>query len=98
MHINVSATRSWKAQPDAVADTKEAADAADSNVDTDAGTDTDTAAGMATDTGTDTRTDKDTDSDTDADADIDLYVQQIRSLLFFFNFLFDSFTTQIGCG
>lgn len=35
MHINVIATRSRKAQPDAVPDTKEAADAADSNVETD---------------------------------------------------------------
>lgn len=35
MHINVIATRSGKAQPDAVPDKKEAADAADSNVETD---------------------------------------------------------------
>lgn len=49
MHINVIATRSRKAQPDAVPDTKEAADAADSNVETD------TDAVADTDTGTQTR-------------------------------------------
>lgn len=77
MHINVIATRSGKAQPDAVPDTKEAADAADSNIQTD------------TDAVADSHTDTDAETGTETHSDLCMCIK-IRSMPLFLLYLVHS--------